>query len=75
MRCLKVLLLGLALFATGFIGYAVIISSTIATTYSNGSLYYRDILRVFGVTHIAYGFLALGVVGFIITAIGIFQKK
>ncbi len=71
---LKMLFLGATMLMTGFIGCAVIIGSAISSTYTNGSLYYGDILKLFGVVPILKAFFALGIIGVIIAIMSLFQK-
>lgn len=73
---MKTLILGVAMFMTGFIGFAIFCSATVVSNFTlNGSNYYMDVWRLFGVTPIAVGFLILGIVGIVIAIIGVFQKS
>ncbi|OLS01855.1 hypothetical protein [Tissierella creatinophila] len=73
---MKKMILGISMFVTGFIGFAILCGATMASNYTlNGSTYYMEMWRLFGITPIVIGFLILGVVGIIITIIGLFQKS
>lgn len=73
---MKTLILGVAILMTGFIGFAILCSATVASNFTlNGSNNYMAIWRLFGVTPIAAGFLIMGIVGIVIAVIGVFQKS
>lgn len=72
---MKTLILGISMFMTGFIGFAILCGSSLATTYTNGSIFFSDIWRMFGITPIVIGFLILGMVGFVIAVIGLIKKE
>lgn len=72
---MKILILGISMFMTGLIGFAILCGLTIAVTYTNGSIFYVDTWRMFGITPIAIGFLILGIVGFVIAVIGLIKKE
>lgn len=72
---MKILILGISMFMTGFIGFAILCGSSLAATYNNGSIFFSDIWSLFGITPIAIGFLILGIVGFVIAVIGLFKKE
>ena len=76
MKTLKLLLLGVSMFFTGFIGFAILIGSAMASNFTlNSSNYFVDTWRLYGVTPIAIGFFLLGALGLIIAIIGLFQKS
>lgn len=76
MKTLKLLLLGVSMFFTGFIGVAILIGSAMASNFTlNSSNYFVDTWRLCGVTPIAIGFFLLGALGLIIAIIGLFQKS
>lgn len=76
MKTLKLLLLGISMFFTGFIGFAILIGSAVASNFTlDGSNYFMDTWRLYGVTPIAIGFFSLGILGLIIAIIGLFQKS
>lgn len=72
---MKTLILGISMFVTGFIGLAILCAAAISTTYTNGSLYYMEVWRVFGVMPIVIGFLIFGIIGIIIAVIGLLKKS
>ena len=76
MKTLKLLLLGVSMFFTGFIGVAILIGFAMASNFTlNSSNYFVDTWRLCGVTPIAIGFFLLGALGLIIAIIGLFQKS
>lgn len=73
---MRVFVFGLSMFVTGLIGFAIMCGSTMASTFTlNSSTNCWDIMRLFGVTPIVIGFLILGIVGFVITIVGLYKKK
>ena len=57
MKTLKLLLLGISMFFTGFIGFAILIGSAMESNFTLDSPnYFMDIWRLYGVTPIAIGF-------------------
>lgn len=76
MKTLKLLLLGISMFFTGFLGFTILVVSAIASNSTlDGSNYFMDTWRIYGVTPIAIGFFLLGILGLIIAIIGLFQKS
>ncbi|WP_416334906.1 hypothetical protein ACKRLN_00265 [Anaerococcus sp. DFU013_CI05] len=76
MKSLKLLFLGISMFFTGFIGFAILIGSAVASNFTlDSSNYFMDTWRLYGVTPIAIGFFLLGILGLIIAIIGLFQKS
>lgn len=75
MKTLKLLLLGISMFFTGFIGFAILIGAAVASNFTlDSSNYFMDTWSLCGVTPIAIGFFLLGVLGLIIAIIGLLQK-
>ncbi len=73
---MKTLIIGISMFMTGFIGFAILCGAAMISNFTlNGSTYYMDVWRLFGVTPIAIGFLILGAVGIIVAVLGLFQKS
>lgn len=73
---MKKLVLGISMFITGFIGFAILCGAAVASNFTlNGSNHYLEIWRLFGVTPIAIGFLILGIVGIVVAMLGMFQKS
>lgn len=69
---MKTLILGISMFITGFIGFAILCGAAVVNGFSvNNSNDFRAIWRLFGVTHIANSFLILGIIGVIIVLIGL----
>ena len=57
MKTLKLLLLGISMFFTGFIGFAILIGSAMESNFTlDSSNYFMDTWRLYGVTPIAIGF-------------------
>lgn len=57
LKTFKLLLLGVSMFFTGFIGFAILIGSVMASNFTlNSSNYFVDTWRLYGVTPIAIGF-------------------
>lgn len=76
MKTIKLLLLGISMFFTGFIIFAILVVSAIASNSTlDGSNYFMDIWSIYGITPIAIGFFILGILGLIIAIIGLFQKS
>ncbi|HEY4543789.1 MAG TPA: hypothetical protein VIG40_04005 [Tissierellaceae bacterium] len=75
MKTLKLLILGISMFFTGFIGIAILIGSAVASNFTlDSSKYFMDTWRLCGVTPIAIGFFLLGILGLIMAVIGFLQK-
>ena len=75
MKTLKLLLLGISMFFTGIISFAILVGAAVVSPITvDSSNYFIDIWRLHGVTPIAIGFFLLGVFGLIIAFIGFFQK-
>ncbi len=73
---MKTLIIGISMFMTGFIGFAILCGAAMVSNFTlNGSTYYMEIWRLFGITPIAVGFLILGIVGIIVAVLGLFQKS
>lgn len=73
---MKKLIFGIALFVTGFIGFAILCGAAVASNFThNGSNYYIEIWRLFGIRPIAIGFLIMGIVGVVIAVFGMLQKS
>lgn len=76
MKTIKLLLLGISMFFTGFIIFAILVVSAIASNSTlDGSNYFMDTWSIYGITPIAIGFFILGILGLIIAIIGLFQKS
>lgn len=69
---MKVIILGISMFITGLIGFAILCGFTVSTTYTTGSTYYLEIWRLFGITKIAVGFFLLGIIGLVVAILGVF---
>ncbi len=69
---MKILLMGVSMFSTGFICSAIICDMAILATITKGSCYFMDILKLNGMTSMLYFFLAMGVIGFVISIVGLF---
>lgn len=72
---MKLFILGICMILTGGIGFAILCGAAIACTYTSSSLYFVDIWNVFGVAPIAWGFLAITIIGFILSVVEILVKK
>lgn len=71
---MKKLILGVSMFFTGFIGFAILCGAAVTSTYTSGSTYFLDIWRLFGITPVAVIFLVLGFVGLVLAVIGAFAN-
>ena len=72
---MRVFILGISMFVTGFIGFAIMCGSTISSTFTiNNSNNWWVIMRFFGVAPIAIGFLILGIIGFVIAMVGLCKQ-
>ena len=75
MKTFKLLILGICMFFTGIISFAILVGAAVASPFTmDGSNYFIDIWRLHGVTPIAIGFFILGVFGLIIALVGFLQK-
>lgn len=75
MKTLKLLLLGISMFFTGIISFAILVGAAIMSTLNlDDSNYFMYTWRLHGVTPIAIVFFILGIFGLIIALIGFLQK-
>ena len=75
MKTLKLLLLGISMFFTGIISFAILVGAAVMSTLTlDDSNYFMDTWRLNGVTPIAIVFFILGIFGLIIALIGFLQK-
>lgn len=71
----KIFILGIVMFLVGFIGFSILCGSAVSATYTSGSTHFVDIWHLFGITHIAIGFVVMGFIGLILATIGIFMES
>lgn len=73
---MKKIIIGGAMFITGFIGFAILCSAAIISDFTlNGSKNFMDVWQLSNVTHIAIGYLSFGIIGFIIAILGVLQNN
>lgn len=73
---MKKLILGISLFATGLIGFALMVAAGMISGYTlNGSAHFTVSWQIQGVTPIACAFIICGVIGLIIAIIGALSKE
>ena len=67
---MKRFIFSIAVFLVGSIGFIMITALTLASTYTfNGSVYYLDIIKMYGMMPLLIAFIALAVIGFIAAVI------
>lgn len=75
MKSHKLLILGISMFFTGIISFAILVGAAVISTLTlDNSNYFMNTWRLHGVTPIAIVFFILGVFGLIIALIGFLQK-
>ncbi|MFO3666478.1 hypothetical protein [Anaerococcus kampingiae] len=75
MKSHKLLILGISMFFTGIISFAILVGAAVISTLTlDNSIYFMNTWRLHGVTPIAIVFFILGVFGPIIALIGFLQK-
>lgn len=68
----KVFLFGLCLFLMSLLCFSLMIAAVVCSGYSiDGSIYFWDVLRVFGLQKLLILFIAFGFVGLILAIIGL----
>lgn len=73
---MKKVILGIGLMAIGFLGFAILCSGAMCSQFTvNGSNYFIDIWRVFGITPVALIFVVIAAVGIILSIVGLFSKS
>lgn len=71
MKSMKLVILGVALLLTGWIGFSLLCSAAISTSYMGDSLYFMDILDLYGLTSVIWALLAMGVIGLVLAILGV----
>ncbi len=75
MKSHKLLILGISMFFTGIISFAILVGAAVMSTLTfDDSNYFMDTWRLHGVTLISIVFFILGIFGLIIALIGFLQK-
>ncbi|WP_296128758.1 hypothetical protein [uncultured Anaerococcus sp.] len=75
MKTLKLLLLGISMFFTGIISFAILVGAAVISTFTiDSSNCFMDTWKLHGVLPIAIAFFLLGFIGLIIAFIGFLQK-
>lgn len=75
MKLHKLLILGISMFFTGIISFAILVGAAVMSTLTlDDSNYFMDTWRLIGVTPIAIVFFILRIFGLIIALIGFLQK-
>lgn len=73
---MKKLILGISMFITGAICFALMVAAAVIKGYNlNGSSYFAVTWKISGITPIAYVFALCGIAGLIIAIISAFRKN